>query len=151
MKTLSIYTVLFVSLFSFSFLQDDGPVDCDPKGLKDKAKSQLDPYEYDSGKITKLKYSGKDQVKEIEIPMFVGEKYKLAFNLQALKKNLEVCIYNKDKDSKNRKLLFTNKDKPEKEFSFEISRMRHVYIDYNIPAGTNGEDLGCAVFVLGYK
>jgi hypothetical protein len=151
MQRLSIYSVLFVSLFSFSFLQDDGPADCDPKGLKDKAKAALDPYSYDSGKITKLKHTTKDQVKEIEIPMFVGEKYRLAFNLTALKKNVEINIYNKDKESKNRKLLYSNKDKFEKEFIFEISRMRHVYIDYNVPAGTNGEDIGCAVFALGYK
>ena len=151
MKKLSVYAAAIVSLFFFSFLQNNGPVDCDPKGLKDKAKAKLDPYEYDSGKITKLKHTGKDQVKEIEIPMFVGEKYRLAFNLSALKKNVEINIYNKDKDSKNRKLLFSNKEKFEKEFTFEVSRVRHVYIDYSVPAGNNGEDLGCAVFVLGYK
>jgi len=151
MKRISIVIVLFVSMFSFSFLQDDGPAECDPKGLKDKAKAALDPYSYDSGKITKLKHTAKEQVKEIEIPMFIGEKYKLSFNLTALKKNIEIAIYNKDKDSKNRKLLYSNKEKFEKEFTFEVSRMRHVYIDYNIPAGTNGEDIGCAVFALGYK
>ena len=87
----------------FSFFQET-PVECDPKGLKDKAKDKLDPYQYDTGKITRLKHTTKDQVKEVEIPMFIGEKYKLAFNLEALKKTLEVSIYNKDKDSKNRKL-----------------------------------------------
>ena len=150
MKNSKLYIILLISAFAFSFYQEE-PVACDPKNLKDKAKSKLDPYEYDSGKITKLKHTGKDQVKEIEIPMFIGEKYRLAFNLDALKKNVEITIYNKDKESKNRKLLFSNKDKFEKEFTCDFSRMRHIFIDYNIPAGTNGEDIGCAVFVLGYK
>ncbi len=150
MKNSKLYILLFISVFAFSFYQET-PTECDPKGLKDKAKNLLDVYEYDSSKITRLKHTTKDQVKEVEIPMFIGEKYRLAFNFEALKKTLEVSIYNKDKDSKNRKLLYSNKDKFEKEFVFDISRTRHVYIDYNIPAGTNGEDLGCAVFVLGYK
>lgn len=150
MKNSKLYIVLFISAFAFSFYQET-PVECDPKGLKDKAKNQLDPYEYDSSKITRLKRTTKDQIKEVEIPMFIGEKYRLSFNLEALKKTLEISIYNKDKDSKNRKLLYTNKDKFEKEFTLEFSKMRHIFIDYNIPAGTNGEDLGCAVFVLGFK
>ena len=83
--------------------------------------------------------------------MFIVEKYRLAFNLDALKKGVEITIYNKDKDSKNRKLLYSNKDKFEKEFTCDFARMRHIFIDYNIPAGTNGEEIGCAVFVLGYK
>lgn len=150
MKNSKLYIVLFISVFTFSFYQEN-PVECDPKGLKDKAKNMLDPYEYDSSKITRLKHTTKDQVKEVEIPMFIGEKYKLAFNLEALKKNVEISIYNKDKESKSRKLLYSNKEKFEKEFTLEFSRMRHIFIDYNIPAGTNGEDIGCAVFVLGYK
>jgi translation elongation factor EF-4 len=111
----------------------------------------LDPYSYDSGKVTRLKTTAKDQVKEIEIPMFIGEKYRVSFNLSALKKNVEINIYNRDKDNSKRKLLFTNKDKFEKEFVFDIAKYRNIYIDYVIPAGTVGEDLGCAVFVLGYK
>ena len=109
MKNSKLYIILLISVFAFSFYQEE-PVACDPKNLKDKAKSQLDPYEYDSGKITKLKHTGKEQVKEIEIPMFIGEKYRLAFNLVALKKNVEISIYNKDKESKNRKLLYSNND-----------------------------------------
>ena len=104
MKNSKLYIVLFISVFAFSSYQET-PAECDPKGLKDKAKNQLDPYQYDSSKITRLKHTTKDQVKEVEIPMFIGEKYKLAFNLEALKKTLEINIYNKDKDSKNRKLL----------------------------------------------
>jgi hypothetical protein len=150
MKNSKLYLLVFIAIFAFSFYQED-PAACDPKGLKDKAKNKLEDFEYDSGKITKLKHTSKDQVKEIEIPMFIGEKYRLAFNLDALKKNVDIAIYNKDKDSKNRKLLYSNKDKYEKEFTCDFSRLRHVFIDYNIPAGTNGEDIGCAVFVLGYK
>lgn len=145
-------TVLFiaVSVFCLSFQTEDA-AECNAKELKDKAKKVLEPYTYDSGKLTKLKTTAKEQVKEIEIPMFIGEKYRLSFNLHALKKSIEINIYNRDKDNSKRKLLFSNKDKFEKEFTFDIAKYRNIYIDYTIPAGTVGEDLGCAVFVLGYK
>lgn len=150
MKYIQIVFIALIAALFFSFIGED-PAECDPKGLKDKAKSVLDPYSYDSGKVTRLKTTAKDQVKEIEIPMFIGEKYRVSFNLSALKKNVEINIYNRDKDNSKRKLLFTNKDKFEKEFVFDIAKYRNIYIDYVIPAGTVGEDLGCAVFVLGYK
>lgn len=145
--------LVFLIVFSFVFLsfQSEDPAECNAKNLKDKAKTVLEPYSYDSAKLTKLRTSAKDQVKEIEIPMFVGEKYRLSFNLTALKKNIEINIYNRDKENPKRKLLFSNKDKYEKEFTFDIAKYRNIYIDYVIPAGTVGEDLGCAVFVLGYK
>lgn len=109
-----ITTILFiaVSVLCFSF-QAEEAAECNAKELKDKAKAALDPYNYDSGKLTKLKSSAKDQVKEVEIPMFIGEKYRLSFNLLALKKNIEINIYNRDKDNSKRKLLFSNKDKKE--------------------------------------
>jgi len=150
MKFIKSIFLIVIPAFFLSFQSDDVS-ECNAKVLKDNAKKALDPYSYDSGKLTKLKSSAKDQIKEVEIPMFIGEKYRLSFNLHALKKNIEINIYNRDKDHEKRKLLFSNKDKYEKEFTFDIAKYRSIFIDYMIPAGTVGEDLGCAVFVLGYK
>lgn len=150
MKRTAILLFITISFFCLAF-QAEEVSECNAKELKDKAKAALDPFNYDSGKLTKLKSSAKDQVKEVEIPLFIGEKYRLSFNLHALKKNIEINIYNRDKDNSKRKLLFSNKDKYEKEFTFDIAKYRNIYIDYMLPAGTVGEDLGCAVFVLGYK
>ena len=76
----------------------------------------------------------------------------MVFELEALPKQVEVQIYNKDKDSKNRKLLFSSKDMGDKkEFQFEISKVRHVYVDYIVPPTETGSYSGCAVFMVGYK
>jgi hypothetical protein len=73
------------------------------------------------------------------VPLFIGEKYRIVFELEALPKQVEVQIYNKDKESKNRKLLFSSKDIGEKkEFSFEVSKVRHVYVDYIVPPTEEG-------------
>ena len=38
-----------------------------------------------------------------------------------------------------------------KEFQFEISKVRHVYVDYIVPPTEAGSYSGCAVFMVGYK
>ena len=87
-----------------------GDVLCNAKELKEKASNALDPYKYDSSELTRIMYKKKETIKEVEVPLFIGEKYRIVFELEALPKQVEVQIYNKDKDSKGRKLLFSSKD-----------------------------------------
>ena len=146
----TLFSVLFVIvLMAFQ----GGDILCNAKELKEKAKNLLEPYKYDSSELTRIMYKKKESVKEVEVPLFIGEKYRIAFELEALPKQVEVRIYNKDKDSKSRKLLFSSKDTEadKKEFYFEISKARHVYVDYIIPPTEEGSYSGCAVFMVGYK
>ena len=146
-KSTSVF-VLFLIAFAF---QADAP--CDAKALKDKAKKQLEPYTYDMSKLTRIVYKAKPWLKEIEVPLFIGEKYRLVFNTEALPKQIVISIYNRDKDSKKRKLLFTTKDAAadKKEFSFDISMARKAFVDYEMPVGDSTAAGGCLVFMLGYK
>jgi hypothetical protein len=129
-----------------------GDVLCNAKDLKEKAKNTLEPYKYDSSELTRILYKKKESVKEIEAPLFIGEKYRMVFELEALPKQVEVQIYNKSKDSKNRKLLFSSKSLGDKkEFVFEVSKVRQVYVDYIVPPTEEGSYSGCAVFMVGYK
>jgi len=129
-----------------------GDVLCNAKDLKEKAKNTLEPYKYDSSELTRILYKKKESIKEIEVPLFIGEKYRMVFELEALPKQVEVQIYNKSKDSKNRKLLFSSKSLGDKkEFMFEVSKVRQVYVDYIVPPTEEGSYSGCAVFMVGYK
>ncbi len=146
----SIFSIVIVFvLLSFQ----GGDVLCNAKELKEKAKELLDPYKYDSSELTRILYKNKQTLKEVEVPLFIGEKYRIVFELEALPKQVEVQIYNKDKDSKNRKLLFSSKDigAEKKEFQFEISKARRIYVDYVVPPTETGSYSGCAVFMVGYK
>lgn len=144
---------LFGSLLVFVLMAfQGGDILCNAKELKEKARVTLEPYKYDSSELTRIVYKKKESVKEIEVPLFIGEKYRMVFELEALPKGIEVQIYNKDKESKNRKLLFSSKEiGDKKEFEFEISKVRHVYVDYIIPPTEAGSYSGCAVFMVGYK
>jgi hypothetical protein len=146
----SLFSIIIV--FAIMAFQS-GDVLCNAKELKEKAKNVLEPYKYDSSELTRILYKNKETLKEVEVPLFIGEKYRFVFELEALPKQVEVQIYNKDKDSKSRKLLFSSKElgADKKEFQFEVSKMRHVYVDYVIPPTETGSYSGCAVFMVGYK
>jgi hypothetical protein len=149
-----IIKTLFSTLLVFVLMAfQGGDILCNAKELKEKAKNLLENYKYDSSELTRIIYKKKESVKEVEVPLFIGEKYRISFELEALPKQVEVHIYNKDKDSKKRKLLFSSKDlaSDKKEFYFEVSKVRHVYIDYIIPPTEEGSYSGCAVFMVGYK
>lgn len=151
MKTLFTTALSGIAILFLASFQ--GPL-CDQKVLKEKAKDMLDPYKYDSAELTRLQYKNKESVKEIEVPVFIGERYRLVFNTEALPKPVEVQIYNKDKDAKNRKLLFSSKDVPadQKQFTFEpASRTSHLFVDYVVPKADESSFTGCVVIMVGYK
>ncbi|HLG02351.1 MAG TPA: hypothetical protein VI731_02070 [Bacteroidia bacterium] len=128
---------------------------CDTKALKDKAKAALDPYKYDSGKVTHLYYKKKEQIREVMVPVFIGEKYRFVFNNENLSRAVEVKIFNKDKESKNRKELhsFTAGPGGEQLYSWEPSGAKQqYYVDYNIPATSDSTAFSeCVVLMIGYK
>lgn len=140
-------------LVGLTSIQGGDTILCNVKALKEKAENLLDPYKYDSSELTKIIYKKQESVKEVEVPLFIGEKYKVIFVTEALPKAVEIQIYNKDKESKNRKLLFSSKDagSDKKDISFDISMVRHIFIDYVVPPVEIGSYSGCVVFAVGYK
>lgn len=151
MKKIALSFATIAVLLSLSSFQDD-TVLCNARDLETKANNLLDPYKYDSSELTRIVYKDQESVSEIEVPLFIGEKYRFVFELEALPKHVEVQIYNKSKDSKNRKLLFSSKGMGDKsEFQCEISLTRTAYVDYIIPPAQEGAHSGCAVFMVGYK
>src|ERR1051325_11924486 len=102
-------SVMIISL-TCAFIQTSDT--CDTKALKDNAKAALDPFKYDSGKVTRLYYKKKVQLKEMEIPVFVGEKYRMVFNTEGISRDVTITVYNKDKDSTNHAQLYNAKHTP---------------------------------------
>lgn len=127
---------------------------CDTKKLKEDAKAALDPFKYDSGKVTRLYYKKKEQMKELEIPVFVGEKYRVVWNTEGITRPVVITIFNKDKESKNRKEMFSFTATPgEKIHSYEpVGAKFKFYVDYSLPVVNDSlPPSECMVMMLGYK
>ncbi len=149
------FFISIVSLtFIFGFTAIQSADNCDKKTLTASCKKRLEDYKYDSQKFTKINYKNKAQQLEVEVPVFIGEKYRLVFNTSALPKGIVVSVYTKDKESKKRDAIYSTKDlkSGEKEFTFDAPRARKMFVDYDVPSDSTNQQLsGCMVFMIGYK
>lgn len=147
------FIVVALSIVSFSSLIAQETVECDATGLKATLKPFLMPvYKYDSSNITKFTFKAERQGKEIEVPLFSSEKYRLLFNASTTP-GLEIYIYDKPMGRSNRTLLYASKSKNNKEglYSYDHETSAPVYITYILPGSENVTSSGCVVFLLGYK
>jgi hypothetical protein len=148
------YTGIIGLVFAYGFTTIQTQDNCDKKTLTMSCKKKMEPFKYDSQKFTKINFTKKVQQLEVEVPVFIGEKYRLVFNTSSLPKQVLINVYTKDKESKKREPIFTTKDLKagENEISFDVPRVRNLYVDYDVPADTTTQKLsGCLVFMVGYK
>ncbi len=153
------YTLLIalVTFLTFAFTSDDEQTTttCDALNIKNKAKETLKPiYSYDASKTTHLVFGSKMQFKELEVPLYVGEKYRFIFSMEGLPQNVDIEVYDKKYESKDRKLLFSSKEsqKVNDQYVFDPEKSyRKLYIDYHVPPAEGAEAKGCLILTLGYK
>lgn len=123
---------------------------CEVKALKKEGISKLSPYYYSSSKVTSISFADTVQFREIEVPLFRGEKYRMVFNSKALPKGITIEVFDKDRSSSARKPLFSTTSSDENIAIYEPEKAKRHYVRYSIPAGSNIEN-SCMVFVLGYQ
>ncbi|MCI5055750.1 MAG: hypothetical protein MRY83_06555 [Flavobacteriales bacterium] len=152
LASLSLVTILLTSQSNYNEIPDY----CLGAETKTKCRKALFPeYKYDAAKTTKITFKPKKQFKELEIPIYIGEKYRLIWSMEGLPQQIDVEVYDKKYEAKSRDVLFTTRSmsKEDKQFiTFDPKKpMRRLYIDYLIPPAEDSVKKGCVVFTLGYK
>lgn len=154
-KIFLIGSISLALVYGFTTIQQAD--NCDKKAITASMKKALNPFKYDSQKFTKINFTKKAQQMEVEVPVFIGEKYRVVLNTSGLPKPIAISIYTKDKESKKREAIYTNKDvkNGETEIVFDAPRLRKMYIDYDIPVDSTATPAnkvsGCVAFMVGYK
>ena len=145
--------LLAIGLISFQGYQQQSTVKnyCNSSEARKASKKALDPYQYDAGKTNTFTFKNKIQKREIEVPLFVGEKYRFVFNTSGLPQPIDIEVYDKKEASKNRTLLFSNKDSNEDMLTFEPIKSKKLYVNYTVPVTNDTIKKGCVVMVVGYK
>ena len=159
LKLIVMKKVFYISLISlvfwFSFSPIQIPNEVDKAKLVADCRTKMDTYKYDSQKFTKINFTEKSQLLEVEVPVFVGEKYRIVFNTSALlPNNISINIYTKSKESEKRENIYSNKGvvSPTGEYVFDVPRVRKLFIDYEIPAdSTSQKKSGYILMMVGYK
>ena len=139
---------------------------------KVEAKKALKPYRYDGSKVTYFNFKTYKQVKEVEIYLFNNTDYRFSFNGKSLPNDVTIKIFDQDKTNSNRILLkevsgvkgsnllieSSELNKTYKEKKSGASRLKRVFVDYEIP-GIPGaankkptmKERGAVILVMGYK
>jgi len=156
MKKIGIYFLLATFLTVPNLASADSgnkeeEVKCDSKSLKKAGISELNPYYYSSSKVNIIQYDYKQTRKEIEVPLFKGEKYRMVFNKSALPKDIVIKIYDKDSESSNRKPIFSSEGQEGDLIIFEPKKSKNLYVNYFIPPAEGNKEGGCIAFILGYQ
>jgi len=146
-----ILLLLILSVISIAAIQVTE--ECDATALKKELKQKLKPdFKYDSSKTTRFTYKNKEQTKEIEIPLYMGEKYRFAFNTAGLAEGIEIGVYSKPTGHRKRELIYKlEKKEGQHLYSFDPEKSKKMYITYTIPAVEEEALRGCVIFLLGYK
>lgn len=143
------YIITLVTFALFSTALTEG--ECDSKALKKEGIAQLSPYFYSASKVNIINYKYKQEIKEIEVPLFKGERYKLIFNKTALPKDVLIEVYDKSRDKSSRNKLFTSEGSSEQILSYSPKKSRKLFVNYTIPEADGMKESGCLVFILGYQ
>lgn len=127
---------------------------CNPVDMKKKTKSSLDPYKYDSAKLTRINWTKKSMKISTEVPLSLFGKYRLVFNTEGMPKKIGINVYNKSRDNEKREVIWSNKDSLDNNTTLIFNPAKHtrkVFVDYDVPADTlNLRIKGCVYMVLGY-
>lgn len=154
MKKILLSSITLIVLLTSTALKIE-EVQCVAADLKNELMPILKPeYKYDSSKITRVLYKKEAFQSGIEVPLFMGEKYRFVFNTAGLPKDIEINIYDKKPTSKKKNALFTLSNVREAGkhiYSFEPEKPKKMYVVYTIPATEEKNLKGCVVFLLGYK
>lgn len=132
-------------------LSSAGESSCDSKTLKKEGISELNPFYYSASKVNVINYEYKASRKEIEVPLFKGEKYKMVFNKKGLPQDVLIEVFDKDKSHEHRHPLFTTEGNAAEVVSYTPEKSKKMYIRYTIPKADGEKEPGCIVFILGYQ
>jgi|SRR6185437_963545 len=123
---------------------------CDIRKMSDSCKRQMKPFLYSTQSAMHVALKSEPQVKDIDVPAFGGEKYRVVINTSGMPQGTEVGVYDADQTHKKRKQFFTTADLGISDFETEVKSGKLV-IEYTLPAATSNVFNGCAVVVIGYE
>ncbi|MDA9312281.1 hypothetical protein OAD50_04770 [Vicingaceae bacterium] len=149
MKKIALALFSIVAIITLSSTIPD--TSCESKSLKKEGVAELNPYYYSASKVTEIDFNYKSTRREIEVPLFKGERYKMIFNKKGLPKDILVEIFDKDNTHTNRNAVFTSKGNTAEILSYSPDKSKNMFIRYTIPKANGATDSGCIVFVLGYR
>lgn len=148
---ITLFVLILFGFKSITLPANNSASNCDPKELKKSFEPLLKPFIADGFKTTKILFKKQAQKKEVEIPLYYGENYRIVFLTSQMPANFDINIYNKANTARKRKLLYSSKDVPKSDvLQFETDQAKAFFIEYDIPVLDTIKS-ACVSFILGYE
>lgn len=130
---------------------------CENKyAYRTRAKSELYPYTYSSGKTSMIHLKRKPYFQSFVVPIYFDYQHSIVFNREGMNEKVAIRVYDGPQNDKKRELLF-EAGKDEQMSTFELAsdyEKSKVYVEYLVPPShPEKRDIvqkGCIVFVMGY-
>ena len=157
---------VFLAFLTVSFIaekkrQPKDIVDyCTRDLARKKAQKELPPYRYSGSRTKTFTLQNFSQIRHLQIDMVRNRPYKVIFNREGVPEGqaVEVAIYDRPHDKKNRQLLYHDSS-TDPQVVFETKKVQFfdydaVYVDVLLPAylgDLSGPTIkGCLVITVGY-
>jgi len=153
-----IFSVIYYSSSKLTYTNpskaDAFPEACSSKELINETKELLKPdFLYDGYKLIKVRLKETPQVKRIDMPLYQEVDYKFVFNRTALPKGSEIRVYH-GRIASAAHLQFNSNDFDAGEnllVYVPAKDLNLLYIEFKIPAASEGVTSGCICTVAGYR
>ncbi len=142
---LSILLVAYSSEAAFS--------QCKAKQIVKGCRATLKPYFYDGYAVSDINFGNKPQKMEVEFTAFAKQKYRLVFCTSGFAEPVVLNIFDKSSRAKVRNKVYSNEKGIEKAiWNITPPKTTTYYIQYDVPASTDGKDkTGCVVMLISYS
>jgi len=125
---------------------------CFTKALEDSCRPFMKPFTYGGVNSLHIPLKADAQEKEINLPAFSGQRYRMIFNMSSMPPGATVIIYTEDDTHKKRTALYTFGGGAEKIGKFDATTKTGKFcIDYEIPASNGTPGSGCSALMFGYE
>ncbi len=153
------FLIFLVPLLSFALtLEARGQkgqgagADCDFKAGKERCMEEIGDFTYSSSRIDRMKAQKEPVRKNVVIPLFYDQPYRLILDRTDAPPGTNVTIFDKSPEEFGRRELFTTEEasSEKKVFVYEPPEdASRVNVQYNTAGGGEGEK-GCVVLVVSY-
>lgn len=144
---------LFIVVAGMLMLTHTSFAQCKVKPIVKTCMASLTPYQYDAYAVKEISYGPKAKKEVIEFAVYSGEEYKLVFGKTVLPQEINITIYDKNPNKKDRKIIYFDESGKKDNFvcNFKPTTTGSYYIEYEIPAASSPNQKGCMVVIIGIK
>lgn len=137
----------------FLLISSNLAAQCKVKPIVKSCMESLAPYQYDSYAVKEIVYGSKIKKEILEFSVYSDEEYKLVFGKTLLPQEINITIYDKHPNRKDKKIMYFDDSGKKDKFvcTFRPTTTGTYYIEFEVPVASAPNQKGCFAVIIGVK